>query len=385
MRRACIAAVEEALRATPDADLARAVERLSDLYTTRRGALVAEQADATHLAAKREYFLASDAPKVGLVLDECAARSAVFLRLAQADEVRVADLGAGTGATSTGFVAWIAGMCARLGCAAPRVRIHAVELGAPAAAVLAQAVRAAAAQAGMALELVVEARDFRSFDPKGFDLLLSQTALNELLVGQEHEAATTAMVARWAEAAPLVVIEPALRPTTRALMALRDALAAGGRRIVGPCLHARPCPLRARTAEWCHESRRIEPTPRVAAIDRIVGRRDARALYAWLATEPTAAPQGEGARPIALRVLTDPLGSRGKTERLVCRADGELRTMRLLDREQSASNRMFLDAPQGADLTVDPLPDNDRIAPAAVVARAADAGSSAGIGESEGR
>jgi hypothetical protein len=74
--RACIEAVERAHAAaptaTPDAELARAVARLSDLYTTDRDALAREQADAAHLAAKREYFLASDAPKVSLALAECA-------------------------------------------------------------------------------------------------------------------------------------------------------------------------------------------------------------------------------------------------------------------------------------------------------------------------
>ncbi|MFZ9916132.1 MAG: hypothetical protein ACO3IB_12480, partial [Phycisphaerales bacterium] len=107
----------------------------------------------------------------------------------------------------------------------------------------------------------------------------------------------------------------------------------------------------------------------------IVGRRDGRALYAWLATAPRAASAeaaGDGT-PVTLRVLTDPLGSRGKTERIVCGSDGALRTMRLLDRETSEGNRLFLDAPQGADLVVEPLPANDRIAPAASVRRAASA------------
>ncbi|MFZ9916408.1 MAG: small ribosomal subunit Rsm22 family protein, partial [Phycisphaerales bacterium] len=318
MRRACIAAVEEALRETPDAALAGAVERLSDLYTTGRGSLVREQADAAHLAAKREYFLASDAPKVGACLDECAARDAAFARLATADTLRVVDLGAGTGATSVGLLAWIAGMRAALGLGGARIEILAVELGAPAAAALGDAVRAAAAHARLEVSLRVEQRDFREYTPPACDLILCQTAVNELLVGETHSAATCDMVGRWAHHAPLVVIEPALRATTRALMALRDTLASTtGARIVGPCLHAKPCPLLPRASEWCHEARRIEQTPRVAAIDRIVGRRDGRALYAWLATAPGAASLGATAdgTPVTLRVLTDPLGSRGKTER----------------------------------------------------------------------
>jgi hypothetical protein len=68
-----------------------------------------------------------------------------------------------------------------------------------------------------------------------------------------------------------------------------------------------------------------------------------------------------------VRLVTDTLGSRGKTERLVCRSDGELRLMRLLDRETTDSNRAFLDAERGAVLAIDPMPPNDRISPVATV------------------
>ena len=366
--RQCIEAVEAAHAATPPRELAQAVERLSDLYTTGRSALAREQADASHLVAKREYFLASDAPKVVLVLDECARRSDAFARLARTDTVRVVDLGAGVGATTTGFLAWLGAMRARLGATgAVRVELHAVELGEPAARAFEASAKAAAAAMGATLALRIEARDFRRFTPPPCDLVLCQTALNELLAAAEHERETVQMVSGWARHAPLVVIEPALRPTTRALMALRDALLAlGGSHVVAPCLHQRPCPLRPREAEWCHEARLVEPTPQVAAIDRIVGRRDGRALFSFLATAPGVAPRDFGAA--TMRLVTDPLGSRGKTERLVCRGDGELRLMRLLDREARDGNRAFLDAERGTVVQVDPLPANDRIGPDAAVA-----------------
>jgi len=121
----------------------------------------------------------------------------------------------------------------------------------------------------------------------------------------------------------------------------------------------------AREGDWCHEARRIEPSPRVARIDRIVGRRDERALFAFLATAP-GAPAAPAAEQL-VRLVTDTLGSRGKTERLVCRSDGELRLMRLLDRETTDSNRAFFDAERGAVLAIDPMPPNDRISPVATV------------------
>lgn len=68
-----------------------------------------------------------------------------------------------------------------------------------------------------------------------------------------------------------------------------------------------------------------------------------------------------------MRIVTDTLGSRGKTERLVRRSDGDMRMMRLLDREVSESNALFLKAKRGHTLEITPIPDNDRIAVLAIV------------------
>jgi hypothetical protein len=105
----------------------------------------------------------------------------------------------------------------------------------------------------------------------------------------------------------------------------------------------------------------------VAAIDRIVGRRDGRALFAYLATVPTAAASQPLVPETSIRIVTDPLGSRGKTERVVCRADGELRLMRLLDREQRPGNALFVESQRGLAATVNPMPANDRIGPEVAV------------------
>ncbi len=347
--------------------MALAIEKLSNLYTSERTALTREQADAAHLAAKREYFLGSDAPKVALALEECARRSAAFARLATLDVVRVTDLGAGVGATSVGFLAWLAAARADAGCTARVcVKFHALEHGEPAARAYEASVKTAATEAGIDLALQIEARDFRRFTPNACDLILCQTALNELLHGPAHEATTVQMVALWAQAAPLLLIEPALKSTTRALMQLRDSLLEfATAHVVAPCLHQKRCPMLERQGDWCHEARVIEPTPRVAALDRIVGRRDERALYAFLAMAPGSAPTSPR---VELRLVTDTLGSRGKTERLLCGSDGALRLVRLLDREVRDGNRAFLDRERGAVVSIDPLPANDRITPETSVA-----------------
>ncbi len=343
------------------------VTRLSDLYTTSRAGLSREQVSPAHLAAKCEYFLASDAPKVGFALDEAASRSALFRQLANQSIVRVIDFGAGVGSTSVGFLAWLASVRAGNGKtqSSVKVELHAIELGAPAARVFERSVRVAAEHCGIELSLRVEARDFFECQAPEADLILSQTALNELLVEDRHASRTLTLVHAWSKAAPLLIIEPALKGTTRALMQLRDSLLSlGGMRVVAPCLHQASCPMLSRAGDWCHEARHTERTPRVAAIDQLVTRRDHRALFAYLATEPGSAitPFTPSSAPLTMRICTETLGSRGKSERLVCRSDGEMRMLRLLDREMSASNAPFLNAARGEVIEIDPLPPNDRIA-----------------------
>src|SRR5690606_11138279 len=50
----------------------------------------------------------------------------------------------------------------------------------------------------------------------------------------------------------LLLLEPALRETTRALMRLRDEIAKRDElAVLGPCPHRGPCPMLARERDWC--------------------------------------------------------------------------------------------------------------------------------------
>src|SRR6185436_11471630 len=51
-----------------------------------------------------------------------------------------------------------------------------------------------------------------------------------------------------------VLLEPALRETSRDLLGVRDRLTARGLFVVAPCLWQGPCPALARERDWCHDS-----------------------------------------------------------------------------------------------------------------------------------
>jgi ribosomal protein RSM22 (predicted rRNA methylase) len=69
-----------------------------------------------------------------------------------------------------------------------------------------------------------------------------------------------------------IIIEPALRGTSRSLHEVRDRLLAQGVcTVYSPCLHDDPCPALIKEDDWCHEERPWTPPAIVSAIDREVG------------------------------------------------------------------------------------------------------------------
>src|SRR4029078_7441568 len=69
----------------------------------------------------------------------------------------------------------------------------------------------------------------------------------------------------------VIIIEPALRDTARALHELRDAVLASGRgRVFAPSApRGSPCPALADPDDWCHEDRPLALPPRTAELARL--------------------------------------------------------------------------------------------------------------------
>jgi len=70
----------------------------------------------------------------------------------------------------------------------------------------------------------------------------------------------------------LMIVEPALRDTSRALHQVRDRLLQEKRcTVYSPCLHEKNCPALVHPDDWCHEERPWEPPPAIQQIDEVVG------------------------------------------------------------------------------------------------------------------
>lgn len=110
-----------------------------------------------------------------------------------------------------------------------------------------------------------------------FDLIILANALNEV-----HAEASDTIIARTAlveEALSLLathgtmmIVEPALRETSRALHQVRDRLLQEKRcTIYSPCLHEHNCPALVKPDDWCHEERAWAPPASIQEIDGEVG------------------------------------------------------------------------------------------------------------------
>jgi SAM-dependent methyltransferase len=172
-----------------------------------------------------------------------------------------------------------------------------------------------------------------------FELVVAAHLLNELFVDRSNRVSLRAQrVLAWSKAllAPgglLVLIEPALRETSRDLLALRDQLLTAGLHVVAPCFWTGPCPALARERDWCHDAAPVRSRPRVDF------------SYLVLRREPVAQRDLH-------RVVSDPLPEKGRLRLFVCGPDGRGVLVRL-DRHCSPDNAELDLCGRGAAVSIE--------------------------------
>lgn len=154
-----------------------------------------------------------------------------------------------------------------------------------------------------------------------FDLVIAAHVVNELYLDDQPEARVLRLgrlVRAWCEDllnadGMLVLIEPALRETSRVLLAVRDQLAAAGLHVVAPCFFTGPCPALLRERDWCHDS---APDATGRRID-----------FSYLVVRPAAVVTARAAN--RFRVVSDPLPEKGRLRVFGCGEDGRHALVRL--------------------------------------------------------
>jgi len=333
--------------------LCRSVAELSRLFTKDRAERQRSYLDEEALrAAYLAYFLPVNLAKVQALLDELPPDS--LCRSAD-QPLKVLDVGSGSGTGALAVLDWM-----RQQGTQRDVAIVAVDQALPAlqeAERLWQAYgQSSSGPSSMLTRIHANLQRSGSLDlckQEGpFELIVTANALSELW----REARDTiglrvtfvrSLLDLLVPHGSLIIMEPALRDTSRELHLVRDRLLeAGVCTVYSPCLHDRPCPALIKEGGWCHEERPWTPPPIVSAVDQVVGFiKDAlKFSYVILRKDgKTIVPR----RPDLFRVVSELREMKGEKRAWLCNETGRPEVGRQ-DRLRSESNAAVDDWHRGA-------------------------------------
>jgi ribosomal protein RSM22 (predicted rRNA methylase) len=317
--------------------LRQAVIDRSRRYTEERvevGTPLSGREHDADLAAHALFFAPADAAKILIPLAELQGRN-----LLPAGPLRILDVGAGPGAMTLGALDFLH----RTGHRAA-ISVHAVDRDRDALRIFRQAVNDLGSRLHRELAVTIEQVDLSTQRVPGAgagaDLILIGNVLNELAPGRSRALLTELFGVLDPDGA-LIIIEPALRETARALHELRDfAVTETGAYVFAPCVRqAAPCPALEHEHDWCHEDRPVQLPERTAKLAANTGLRSHGLKFAYLVLRRARDPLVPEAERAA-RVVSQPRRSKGKRECFACSENGR-ELVRLLKRNRSAANRDF--------------------------------------------
>ncbi len=352
-------------------ELARGVARLSEIYTRRRESLSGVLLRNPLLrAAYLVYFLPANLSKMKWILREIWAHPCRAEMLGP--EVRVLDLGCGSGTHLLGFLdfwaerpdAWHTIRCMGVDAIAHNLA-DCEALFAPYAS------RVHGLGRSGHWELQTRTGDltrWQSLQMDGqFDFVVIGNVLNELYPGERcverRLNLVSSVAARWLSPQGfLVLVEPALKETSRDLLFLRDRLLdSTDFTVFSPCVHNGHCPAVSdqNQRDWCHEDHPWAPPPLVRQIDAIVGNQKGSLKYSYVVFSrrgisvrdsripPIRGSPGRESQRFSLgggfevwRVVSDCLKEKGKTSFFLCGARGRMKATRL-KKHRSGVNEEF--------------------------------------------
>ena len=254
--------------------LSSAVLELSRLFTKGRSALSSFYLESPALAAAYlNYFLPVNLSKIQVLLDE--------MPVVQPEEpFTVLDLGSGPGTGALAVLDWWRQQ--RMNAA---LTVVAVDRSTTALHQMESLWSEYYRTAGLtrvslqACEADVERSLWlQEVQPKApFDLIILANCLNEIHSDVKDPIELRARLVTEAlsllePSGTMMIVEPALRETSRSLHQVRDRLLQEKRcTVYSPCLHENSCPALVNPYDWCHEERAWEPPVSIQEIDGDVG------------------------------------------------------------------------------------------------------------------
>ena len=359
--------------------LAHAVVELSRLFTKERKSLSSQYLDdSDYAAAYLYYFMPVNLSKIQVLLDELPAETIVG---EEQVATRVLDLGSGPGTGGLAMLDWLYQRNPEL---TRRLSVMAVDSSGRALQQADEIWNSYCREADIVgptftvcvgnLERSVKESWCDQAKERGpFDLIILANCLNELFAAAvDPIASKTRLMAELLRLlkphGTMMLVEPALRETSRALHEVRDRLLQEQRcTIYSPCLHERNCPALVNPDDWCHEERPWEPPARILEIDREVGFiKDAlKFSYLLLRKDGRTIVRRQ---PDVYRVVSELREFKGEKRAWLCNELGRQDVGRL-DRKSSPMNAAVDDWHRGAIVQIERLVRKERDGKTSAVGR----------------
>jgi ribosomal protein RSM22 (predicted rRNA methylase) len=328
--------------------LADSVARLSRLLTRERDSLPASYLrDRGMREAYRRYFLPANLLKIHLPLHELFLHPAGLLHR---DRLRVLDIGSGPGTAVLGILEFFSTKDRR-----PVLDITALDQVADNLKEAAGLFREHRQRSGVDASLRTIASRIEDLPSRlrgPFDAIVFSNVLNELSPHDDERIAGRSGIIDGllrmllAEHGSCIIIEPALRATSRDMLRVRDGLLAGGWHVYSPCLMQEPCPALVNPKDWCHEERPWVPPEVIRQIDARTGLRKDALKFSYVVLRRDVHSLSDVCGKDAFRVVSEPLVSKGKRELFLCGGGGRRLAARL-DKDAAPVNETFADLRRG--------------------------------------
>ena len=147
-------------------------------------------------------------------------------------------------------------------------------------------------------------------------------ALNELMRAPEDVPRTVGWLHEQAQAlgaSQIVIMEPALKETSRQVLRARDHMLERGWSVRAPCLHQSTCPALERSEDWCHGSLDWELPEDIDRIARAARVHKSRLKTTYMVlTRQEVAPVAQD----AWRIVSDALHAKGVFRSIGCGPQG---------------------------------------------------------------
>ncbi len=341
--------------------LAADVARLSRLLTKERGNLPAAYLKDHGLrTAYRRYFLPANAGKIHTPLRELAIHPKNLL---SKERLRILDIGTGPGTALLGVMEFFGGQAQK-----PSLEFiavdHVVENLMEAEALFQEYRNEHYINA--ALHTVKSSVERLEHHLEGrFDIIVLSNVLNELAARDEERIARRTGILKnilsrfLAEDGSCVIIEPALHETSREMLLVGDGLLDEGFHVYAPCLTGEKCPALVDPKDWCHEDRPWDPPEIIKEIDSRIGLRKDSLKFSYLVLRRDVLSLADVYGERALRVVSEPLVSKGKIEFYVCGPGGRRRVTRL-DKDRTPLNGPFENLRRGDIVRFDGVMDEGK-------------------------